>query len=75
MQFEGHVENGVVVFDQQNVLVEGTKVLIEAVPTTSANIKPPRTLAERYAAARGIAPDLPADMAQRHDHYIHGTSQ
>lgn len=30
-----------------------------------------KTLAERYAAALGAAADLPADMAERHDRYIH----
>jgi hypothetical protein len=29
-------------------------------------------LAERYAAIIGIVPDLPADLSEQHDHYIHG---
>ncbi len=33
------------------------------------------TLAERYASALGSAADLPEDMAERHDHYIHGSDQ
>jgi hypothetical protein len=30
------------------------------------------TLAEQFADVIGTAPDLPQDMAQQHDHYVHG---
>ncbi len=33
----------------------------------------PKSLAERYAAFIGIIDGLPSDMAEEHDHYIHGT--
>jgi hypothetical protein len=31
-----------------------------------------RTLAERYAGLIGITEALPEDMAENHDHYLHG---
>jgi hypothetical protein len=31
-----------------------------------------KTLAERYAGLIGITDALPADMAENHDHYLHG---
>lgn len=42
-----------------------------------ANRQPaaPDTLAQRYASALGSAVELPEDMAERHDHYIHGSDQ
>ena len=35
----------------------------------------PRTLAERYAGLIGITDALPEDMAENHDHYLHGAYQ
>jgi hypothetical protein len=32
-----------------------------------------KTLAERLQNVIGIVDDLPADMAQNHDHYLHAT--
>lgn len=34
-----------------------------------------QTLAERYAALVGITDKLPSDMADNHDHYLHGTAK
>lgn len=31
-----------------------------------------QTLAERYAGLIGITDKLPEDMAENHDHYLHG---
>jgi hypothetical protein len=68
MSFQGTVQNGVVVFDGQQQLPEGTRVEI-TVPETSG--KQP-TLRERLAKLAGTVDDLPADMARNHDHYLHG---
>jgi hypothetical protein len=68
MEFEGTVQNGVIVVDQPQVLPEGAKVKI--VMETSG--KTP-TLAERLLKHAGTVPDLPSDLADQHDHYIHGT--
>jgi hypothetical protein len=66
MSLEGHIENGVVVFDQAVSLPNGTPVRVEVV--TSG-----KTLAERFHNVIGAATDLPEDMAKHHDHYLHGT--
>ena len=68
--YTGEVRNGVVVFEETPPpLPEGAKVRVELVQKPAQ----PRTLAEHYAAIIGIAEGLPPDMAEEHDHYIHGT--
>jgi hypothetical protein len=69
MTYRGHIENGLVVFDESVSLPEGTKVCVE--PITQRRI----TLAERFKDVIGCISDLPADMAENHDHYIHGTAK
>ena len=67
MSFEGHIQNGVVVFDEPVAVPEGTAVRVEV-------IAPPRkTLAERFQDVIGAGVDLPEDLAKNHDHYLHGT--
>jgi hypothetical protein len=66
MSLEGHIENGVVVFDQPVSLPNGTPVRVEVVP-------PGKTLAERFKNVIGTGVNLPEDMAKNHDHYLHGT--
>ena len=68
MSFQGHIENGVVVFDEPVSLPEGTTVRIEVIA-----VEPRPTLAERFKDIIGTARDLPEDMADNHDHYLHGT--
>ena len=67
MSFEGHIQNGVVVFTEPVPVPEGTEVRVEV-------IAPPRkTLAERFKNVIGTGVDLPEDLAKNHDHYLHGT--
>jgi hypothetical protein len=68
MVFQGHIENGVAVFDEPVALPDGMKVRIEPVVDTSR-----KTLAERFKNVIGAAGNLPEDMAENHDHYLHGT--
>jgi hypothetical protein len=68
VSFEGHIENGVVVFDQPMSLPEGTAVRVEAVALPSR-----KTLAERFKDVIGAGVNLPEDLAANHDHYRHGT--
>jgi hypothetical protein len=68
MAYRGHIEGNIVVFDDKVSLPEGTIVSVE--PVEAARLM---TLAERHKDIIGIAPDLPCDMADNHDHYIHGT--
>ena len=68
MVLEGIVQNGIIVLPGQQVLPEGAKATI-VIETPG---KPP-TLAERLLKHAGTVPDLPPDLAEQHDHYIHGT--
>jgi len=67
MIYRGHVQKGVVVLDRGVELPDGTEVTVEAVRVPQG-----KTLAEQFADVIGSVPDLPADMAQQHDHYLHG---
>lgn len=68
MPYRGHIKNGVVVLDEPVALPEGTEVSIE--PVQSGGVP---TLAKQFEDVIGIVADMPADMAENHDHYIHGT--
>jgi len=77
MVYHGHIQNGVIVFDNQPPWPEGTRVRIEAIqPAPSdrpaGNARPPQTWAEVFGDLVGRAQGLPADMARNHDHYLHG---
>jgi len=67
MSFEGHIQNGVVVFDEAITVPEGTAVRVEVV------LPPRKTLAERFKNIIGVDVDLPEDLAKNHDHYLYGT--
>ena len=67
MSYRGIVKNGMVVFDPEVELPEGIEVRVETISP------PPRkTLAEQLGDLIGSVPDLPPDMAEQHDHYLHG---
>lgn len=69
MIYRGRFTGGVVVLDGPVDLPEGTVVQIEPLPSPAAE----RTLAQQFADVIGSVPDLPKDMAARHDLYLHGT--
>jgi hypothetical protein len=61
------VKKGVVVLPPELKLPDGTKVeLIVSGAGTSTSF------AERYADYIGAAGDLPSDLAENLDHYVHG---
>lgn len=68
MVFQGHIQNGVAVFDEPASLPDGMKVRIVPVVETGR-----KTLAERFKNIIGAVDDLPEDMAENHDHYLRGT--
>ena len=70
MILTGTTRDGVVVLDEGQTLPDGIKVQVLA---PSGERKP--TLAERLLRHAGTVPDLPADMAENHDHYAHGASK
>jgi len=73
MSFTGHVQNGVVVFDEPVTLPEGTavEVAVREVHGSDSNKSP--TLWDRLKDVVGKADGLPADASVRTDHYLtHG---
>lgn len=67
---EGIVQNGVVVFEPGFTLPEGTKVHVQPVQQRPADdVSSPAAALLKFV---GIADDLPVDMADNHDHYLHG---
>ena len=61
------VENGAIRLPPGIHLPDGAEVQL-TVPDAPAN----GSFADRYAAYIGAADDLPADLAQNLDHYVHG---
>ena len=69
--YTGQVQNGVIVFDgPPPALPAGTRVRIELIEPEDDSTP---TLAERLRPVIGAAKGLPSDLAEQHDHYIHGT--
>ena len=71
MTVRGHIRDGAVVLDEPVKLPDGTSVEVDVRALLSGDEGP--TLYERLRDVIGIAPGLPTDMAENHDHYIHGT--
>jgi len=67
MSYTGTVKKGVVVLPPELKLPEGTKVMVTV---SEAGTSP--SFAERYAHYIGAAEDLPSDLAENLDHYVHG---
>ncbi len=72
MAYRGQIRDGVVVFHDGVKLPDGTEVHIEPVPHDETSPAQRPTLAEQFADIIGTVPELPADMADQHDHYLHG---
>lgn len=70
MVYRGRIRAGVVVLDEPVSLPDGMEVKVEPVEPPS-----PPTLAEQFAEIIGTVPDLPADMAENHDRYVHGAEK
>ena len=68
--YTGEVRNGVIVPDKSaSPLADGTKVRIEPVDMEAAVQDLSRVLLSLAGKAKG----LPSDLAEQHDHYLHGT--
>lgn len=75
MECTGQVKNGVVVLDNGSTFAEGTRVRVEPIASSAdegALSDRPPTLAELLRPIIGITEGLPDDLAENHDHYIHG---
>ena len=71
MVYRGIVKNGVVVLKEGAQLPDGTEVRVEPVAREEAVPVAGPTLAEQFADVIGTVPELPSDMADQHDHYLH----
>jgi len=69
MALRGTVVNGMVVLDNDLKLPEGARVTV----TLEGGQGSKETLQDVLMKYAGCMKDLPADMAEQHDHYIHGT--
>ena len=67
MTIEGMVHQGTVVLENGTTIPDGTRVQV-IVPETAAAKPTFQSLLE----LAGTVNDLPSDMAQNHDHYLHG---
>ena len=78
MVYRGHVEKGMVVLDDSVVLPDGLAVNIEpSLPEQqkSATDKNGETLGQKLLKHAGKAVGLPSDLAENHDHYLHGADR
>lgn len=67
MTLLGHIQNGVVILDEATTLPEGVKVRVEVLDESALP-----TIAERLKDFIGQGKGLPTDLAENHDHYVHG---
>lgn len=72
MTYQGRVCNGVVLLDDDARLPEGATVRVEVVESRAGPEDAGPTLYEQLKPVIGIAKGLPRDMAENHDHYLHG---
>jgi len=74
MSYRGHVKNGVVVLDHELTLPDGAEVTVDLCtpqPAGAAEEDTP-TLYKRLEPVIGATKGLPSDLAENHDHYLHG---
>lgn len=79
MTLQGHIQNGVIVFDPAVALPEGATVEVVVVaekenagsPVSTEDEIP--TLLERMQGFVGKFDGLPPDASVNHDHYLYGT--
>lgn len=68
MTLSGHIKGGVVVLDEPADLPEGASVKIELITEVGEE-----SLSKMLLRHAGRVKGLPTDLAENHDHYIHGT--
>lgn len=71
MTYQGTVQNGVVVF-ASTAPPDGTHVRVEAVPDAGPAPQTRTSVWQKMSGLVGRAPELPADAAINHDHYLYG---
>ncbi len=74
MELTGVVNNGLVVLDQTCPIPNGTKVTVRIDERANAkDTDAPKGVGKRLLKHAGTVTGLPEDLAQQHDHYLHGT--
>ena len=73
MEFQGVVQNGVIVPDDASAWPEGMRVQISPAPVSNPSPHNPSPFGQRFGKFKGSVPDLPADLAQQHEHYRLGS--
>lgn len=78
MTVRGQVKNGVIVLDTPAALPEGAEVEVNLIDHATGDRAPNpptddgKTLYDRLKPVIGQAHGLPPDLAENHDHYLHG---
>jgi hypothetical protein len=73
MTIAGTIKNGVVLLDNAPPLADGTRVEVFVPILSQAPDESQEPTLRSLLKFAGRANNLPADMAEQHDHYIHGT--
>ncbi len=68
MVYNGHIENGVVVLEDSPSLPEGTRVEVHVPGISHEDL----SIGKALLQFSGVLKDLPPDLAENHDHYLHG---
>ena len=74
MVYRGRVENGLIRLDESVLLPEGAEVDVLPLARQVDEDSEPAgaSLYDRLKPVIGAAKGLPEDLAQNHDHYLHG---
>jgi len=77
MVYRGHVENGMIRLEDAPTLPEGVEVEVRllAEDTSQEEEEKVPSLYERLKDIVGKAEGLPPDLAENHDHYLHGRAK
>ena len=75
MTLLGYIRNGRIELDQPLSLPEGAKVQIEILDGVNQHETSGQTLGEKLLNYAGRITDAPSDLAEQHDHYLHGTAK
>jgi hypothetical protein len=79
MTIAGTVQNGVVILEGGPPLPDGTRVEVVVAPSpnppkpTPGPNEPGEPTIRSLLKFAGVIKGMPADFAEQHDHYIHGT--
>jgi hypothetical protein len=73
MSVAGTMKGGVVVLDEPQPVPDGTRVQVVFVPPQLTKPVDDGPTLRNLLDLAGTVTDLPPDMADQHDHYIHGT--